>query len=281
VKLRGIKRLLSREKYTTPVYDLTNGKEPLDLIYSNFQGGAAWVPMERCRTHMLGFTKAGNPFVKTLHDYAQGQHSYDGSVLEQYYNSYCPESMGQVLQSNSLTLQHYHAMATVLPWGISTPETKLPRICVDPNAEKLLSKEAHQLGLSEKDNYGWQFFGPVSHDLGVLEFERLSSVYESIKDQGYHPERYGFIHGQFLISEEDWVWVNIGGKHRFSSLLALDYEQIPVALKSRSSALFIRRSDSAHWPNVKNGLFKEEDALNIFDRIMNGCSYTSLLAISN
>ncbi|MFC3680613.1 hypothetical protein [Bacterioplanoides pacificum] len=167
-------------------------------------------------------------------------------------------------------------MATVLPWSTSTPEAKLKRICANTNAKRLLSKEAYQLGLREKDNYGWQFFGPVSEGLGNLEFKRLISVYNSIQKNGYFPERYGYIHGQFLISDNDWVWVNIGGKHRFSSLAALNYERIPVALKSRSSALFIRRSESAYWPNVKNGLFSEQESLNIFDRIIDGKSYRSL-----
>lgn len=168
-------------------------------------------------------------------------------------------------------------MATVLPWGIATPEQKLPKVCVNPDAPKLFSSEAKKLGLSEKGNYGWQFFGPVSEDLGQMEYQRLTSVFNSIKDSGYLPEKHGFIHGQFLISNDNWIWVNIGGKHRFASLAALNFKNIPVALNSRSSALFIRRLDVEYWPNVKNGLFSKADALNIFDRLMAGNTYTSLI----
>lgn len=277
MKFGSIKHLFSRNKYATPKYDLSDQKKPLDLIYSNFKGGAAIVPMERCRSHMLGFTVDGNPFIKTLLDYSNGNSNYSGSVLESFYNQYCPTSMQSVLRSDNPLLNKYHPMATVLPWGISTPEEKLPNICVDPKAERLLSKEAHKLGLKEKDNFGWQFFGPVSEDLGVQEYTRLVSVYNSIKEHGYRPEKYGYMHGQFLVSADDWVWVNIGGKHRFASLAALQFENIPVALKSRSSALFIRRCDVDYWPNVKNGLFSRNDALSIFDRILNGTNFSSLI----
>lgn len=277
MKFGSIKQLFSRDKYATPKYDLTDQKKPLDLLYSNFNGSAAIVPLERCRSHMLGFTINENPFIKTLIEYSQGKSSYTGSILETYYAQYCPESMQSVLRSDNPLLNKYHPMATVLPWGISTPEEKLPNICVDPTAERLLSKEAHKLGLKEKNNFGWQFFGPVSEDLGVQEYTRLVSVYNSIKEHGYLPERYGYMHGQFLVSDDDWVWVNIGGKHRFASLAALQFENIPVALKSRSSALFIRRCDVDYWPNVKNGLFSRNDALSIFDRILNGTSFSSLI----
>jgi hypothetical protein len=277
VKIRSIKNLFSRDKYATSIYDLSSQNTPLDLIYSNFQGKAALVPIERCRSHMLGYTTNGNPFIEALKIYSNNECEYSGSILEHYYRSFCPSSMKSVLNSDNLSLSKYHPMATVLPWGIATPEEKLPKICVDQNAKQLLSSEAKKLGLSEKDNYGWQFFGPVSDSLGLLEYQRLISVFNSIKDDGYLPEQHGYIHGQFLVSEDNWVWVNIGGKHRFASLAALDFKKIPVALSSRSSALYIRRIDVDYWPNVKNGLFSKADALNIFDHIMNGNTYTSLI----
>jgi len=277
VNIRSIKNLFSRDKYATSIYDLSSQNTPLDLIYSNFKGKAALVPIDRCRSHMLGYVISGNPFIEALKMYSNNGCGYSGSILEHYYRDFCPASMKSVLNSDNLSLNKYHPMATVLPWGITTPEEKLPKVCVNQNAEKLLSSEAKKLGLHEKDNFGWQFFGPVSDNLGLLEYQRLISVFNSIKNDGYHPENHGYIHGQFLISEDSWVWVNIGGKHRFASLAALNFKAIPVALSSRSSALYIRRIDVDCWPNVKNGLFAKEDALNIFDRIMNGTTYTSLI----
>lgn len=277
MKFRSIKNLLSRDKYATSIYDLSGENTPLDLIYSNFLGKAALVPLERCRSHMLGFTADGNPFVESLRTYSENKCNYTGSTLEYYYNNFCPDSMQSVLSSAENSLNKFHPMATVLPWGIATPEQKLPKVCVNPSADKLFSSEAKKLGLSEKDNYGWQFFGPVSEGLGQLEYKRLISVFNSIKDDGYLPEKHGFIHGQFLVSDDNWAWVNIGGKHRFASLAALNFKSIPISLTSRSSALFIRRADVQYWPNVRNGLFSEFDALNIFDRILQGTSYNSLL----
>ncbi len=265
-----IKNILARQKYSTEIYDLSNQNHPLDLIYEAFKGSAALIPLSRCRSNMLGYTENQNPFVKTLKSYAANNTNYQDSFLDSYYKQYRPKSMKSVLCSDNSDLEKYHPMATVMPWSTSTPEEKFLRACVDTSATNILSREASKLGLSVKDNYGWQYFGPVSKDLGVLEYHRLTSVYDAIKKNGYHPEQYGYIHGQFLINNEDWVWVNIGGKHRFATLAALDFKTIPVALRSRSSALFINRADVDYWPNVKNGLFKKHDALNIFDRIMTG-----------
>jgi hypothetical protein len=247
------------------------------MIYDSFEGSAALIPMENCRSNMLGFTPAGNPFVETLIDYSAKKSHYSGSKLENYYKHFCPSSMKIVLDSNNPILEKYHPMATVMPWSTSTPEEKFLRACVDVNAPNILSNEAQKLGLTAEKDYGWQYFGPVSEELGKAEYTRLISVYETILKNDYKPERYGYIHGQFLIHDQKWVWVNIGGKHRFATLAALGFTAIPIALRSRSSALYINRSDVDYWPNVKNGLFTKADALNIFDRLMHGTSYTSLM----
>tara|TARA_B110001454_G_scaffold67672_1_gene65940 strand:+ start:26452 stop:27294 length:843 start_codon:yes stop_codon:yes gene_type:complete len=276
VKFRRIKKIFSRDKYATPAYDLSNENTPLDLIYSDFKGDIAIVPIENCRSYMLGFTTEGNPFIKTLKEYSKNKSHYLGSTLEKYYNNYCPKSMQEVLKSSDNKLNNYHPMATVLPWSTLTPEEKLPRTCVNVSAQNLLSKEAYKLGLSEKDSYGWQFFGPVSKSLGLQEYQRLVTTYNSIKVNGYKPLEHGHIDGHFLISDDTWVWVSYGGKHRFASLAALNLKHLPVALKSKSSALFIRRAEVESWPNVKNGLFSKSDTLNIFDHTLKGNSYHSL-----
>lgn len=275
MNFKKIKNIITRQKYSTPVYDLSGSKHPQDLVYETFTGAAALVPIDKCRSNMLGYTASGNPFVKTLKAYSNKKSDYSGSLLEEYYEKFRPSSMRNVLDSDNINLDKYHPMATVMPWSTSTPDKKFLRACIDINAQNILSREAHKLGLSEKDSYGWQYFGPVSDNLGKLEYDRLISVYSSIKKNGYNPNQYGYIHGQFLVDNEDWVWVNIGGKHRFATLAALEFKTIPVALRSRSSALFIHRSDADYWPNVKNGIFSKHDALNIFDRIMAGTSYYS------
>ena len=273
MNFQKIKNILARQKYLTTVYDLSHGKHPLDLVYEDFKGAAALVPMEKCRSNMIGYTASNHPFVKTLEEYSENNTDFSNSILDSYYKHCCPDSMRTVLNSDNVNLEKYHPMATVMPWSTSTPEEKFLSACIDTKAHNILSREAFKLGLSTKDSFGWQYFGPVSKNVGELEFNRLVSVYNAIKKNGFHPNQHGYIHGQFLVSDQDWVWINIGGKHRFSTLAALNFKAIPVALKSRSSALFIHRADVEYWPNVKNGLFKKQDALNIFDRIQAGTCY--------
>jgi hypothetical protein len=134
-----------------------------------------------------------------------------------------------------------------------------------------------QSGLNADENFGCQFFGPLSSDHGELEFKRLTSVNNNIVKDGYMPSKHGHLHGEFLINGDEWVWIAIGGKHRFSVLSALDLDAIPVAKLSRWATLFVRRSEVNYWPNVRNGIFSIEEALSIFDRIMIGTKISDYL----
>jgi hypothetical protein len=168
-------------------------------------------------------------------------------------------------------------MATVMPWSYSSPEQRMARFCIEGSHSRLLSTEAQKHGLNPAENYGCQFFGPISTDHGELEFLRLTSVNNKIIKEGYAPSKHGHIHGEFLIDGNDWIWIAIGGKHRFSVLSALDVDTIPVAKLSRWATLFVRRSEVEFWPNVRSGLFTVEEALSIFDRIMKGAKISDFL----
>ena len=43
-----------------------------------------------------------------------------------------------------------------------------------------------------------------------------------------------------------------------------------MSAKGKYGPVIIRRSESAIWPNVQNGLFDEAEALELFDRILAG-----------
>jgi hypothetical protein len=134
----------------------------------------------------------------------------------------------------------------------------------------LFGVEAYKLGVKPEGNFGWQYFGPVSDSVGLLEFSRLKSVYESINEKGYCPPAKSHIHGEFLISDDDWVWVNLGGKHRCAALIAMNYSEIPVRVRGKYGAAFVRRCEVDYWPNVLNGLFSRDQALQFFDKMILG-----------
>jgi hypothetical protein len=272
------KKIFSKNLKAVKPFDLVSiGSHPLDIEYSGFNGDIIEVPLQRCRSYILGFLPQEHPFCETLQQYNQQNHVYENSTLFQYYETYQPLTMADVLKVESSRLRAYPAMATVMPWGYSSPEQRMARFCIEGSHSRLLSKEAHKHGLNPAENYGCQFFGPISTDHGELEFQRLTSVNNKIIKEGYAPSKHGHIHGEFLIDGNNWVWIAIGGKHRFSVLSALDVDTIPVAKLSRWATLFVRRSEVEFWPNVRSGLFTVEEALSIFDRIMKGVKTSDYL----
>lgn len=254
------------------------GTHPLDIEYSGFQGDVVDIPINRCRSYLLGYLPQEHPFCKTLKQYNIQSHTFDESILAQYYEEFQPQTMADVLRIKSSKLQKYPAMAVVMPWSYLNPEQRMARFCIEGHDSKLLSNEGYKHGLDPLENFGCQFFGPISNDHGELEFNRLISVNNNIIKEGYAPALHGHLHGEFLIDGVDWVWISIGGKHRFSVLSALDFETIPVAKRSRWATLFVRRSEVEYWPNVRNGLFSIEEALLVFDRIMKGSTVADYIA---
>ncbi|MBQ0731842.1 MAG: hypothetical protein KBT75_14140 [Oleispira antarctica] len=273
-----LKKLFNKEKKALPAFDLVSaGTHPLNVEYSGFSGNVLNIPLAHCRSYLLGYLPQEHPFCSTLKAYNEQPHNYKNSLLAKYYDEFQPQTMADVLKLASSKLSQYPAMATVMPWSYSTPEQRMKRFCVEGGESRLLAKEAYQHGLNPAENFGCQFFGPISDAHGKLEFERLTGVNNKIVKNGYLPAEHGHLHGEFLIDGNDWVWVAIGGKHRFSVLSALDYSEIPVARLSRWAHLYVRRSEVDYWPNVRNGLFSAEEAISVFDRIMKGEKVSSYL----
>ena len=238
------------------------------------------IPAARCRTSLFGFTLGKSPFVRTLSDYGRGAcNRYQGSFLEHFYSACQPGTMAEVLALENERMQEISAMATVMPWWTLTPEACLVMNAYDPDAVKLLSREAGKSGLDEKTNFGWQFSGPVSDEVGELEFERLSSVYDSIQKRGFLYKKTSAMHGEFLLNGDDWVWVNLGGKHRVSALAVLGEDQIPVTVKCDYSPHYVQRDEVATWFNVASGLFTQEEALKVFDAMLQGDQSTILISV--
>lgn len=240
---------------------------PVELSYRISGPWVTSIPASHYRSNLLGFRTESNPFIKTL---LSGKQTFSQSYLRHFYEQFQPETIGDVLNISTSKAASYPAMSTVMPWWTKEPNARLVQVCVSTDRKPYLGKEAYHLGADEGSDFGWHHFGPVSSGVGEMEFDRQYSVFNSIRTHGYQPTSPLHIHGEFLIHGADWVWINIGGKHRFNALVALDHDIITVSVKNKYGPAFVRRDEVDFWPNVINGWFDREEALQIFDQLMLG-----------
>ena len=224
------------------------------------------VPVDRCRMNLTALHISRSPFVQTLQ---QSDPQYADSALFQYYESVTPSCVGDLLQLSDSRIASLPPMAAVMPWWCMSPERRLQQVAIETDGG-FIGKEALKLGASVADDFGWQYFGPVSSAVGQMEFDRQRAVFQSIRRNGYNPTSYLHVHGEFLVRGDDWVWVNLGGKHRLNALVAMGAQEVIVSAKRKYGPEFVRREEVDLWPNVQSGWFTREEALRLFDRIMEG-----------
>lgn len=224
------------------------------------------VPTNQTISHLTCFTPESNPFSTALKAYEQSGIESLRSNLMRYYRNNAYETVADIWALKSSRLSALPAMSVVMPWAKEDHEKKLERIAMKTNSGQYLSREAASLGLDPAYDYGWQFFGPASPSLIDLECNRLVSVYESVKKQGYKPVKNGHMHGYVLANSQGSKLVVVGGKHRYAALIALGFETIPVIIKSKVTPLCVNRDKMEDWPHVNDGTYKCSEALKIFDR---------------
>jgi hypothetical protein len=184
-------------------------------------------------------------------------------VLEHYYKTVAPSSFGELAGiSLSEKSSGMPSFSYVFPWERSSPDEKICRM------GSFVAKENSRRGLLEGMESGWTWVGPVSPGKLEVEVTRLFDLLLSIKDRGYERSdaKDGDIRGLILMrTPQDWVWLATGGQHRACVLSALGNRTCPLRVRG-----VVRRDDVSAWPNVVRGVYTEEQALTIFDRIFSG-----------
>ncbi|HRP31779.1 MAG TPA: hypothetical protein PKV73_07805 [Agriterribacter sp.] len=253
---------------------------PIDFVYLNDKRERASaillnIPIATCRTQIWNtLEQEKNPFVKTLGEYANNKAlSYHNSVMNVYYQKYTPKNAAQVvrLPGNEI-LKTIPAMGYILPWENSTVEEILKI------RERDALKENTQAGQKFPLSYGYTDFGPVKDEKGIIEFNRLVTIYNNIKQLGFMEKPYlsdGGIKGYFLVNtDNDWCFIIKSGKHRAYALSALGYQHIPVIVDNYCG-IIQRESDCHFWPQVKSGIFSEHEARFFANNILNIGNQTS------
>ena len=198
-----------------------------------------------------------NPYLQTVKEYLSGTvQSYGDSSLYSFYNSFTPESAGAYLSpdlSSSGPLSKISAHSYILPWSTLTPEERLKSRQMQNREEEKLSSSI--FGKRKKIS-GINKMGPVSLDKGQLEFNRLVSLTDSIKKQGYKRSLVMDIEAVALQYKDRILYVISSGFHRSAVLTALGHKSIPLLFKPR---LIVNMDLILQGPAVRNAYWTKED----------------------
>jgi len=198
-----------------------------------------------------------NPYCQTAKEYLSGTvQRYKDSTLYTFYKSFTPESAGAYLSSDLSStgpLSKTSAHSYILPWSTLTPEERLKsRQKQNREEEKVF---ASVFGKKKKIS-GVNKMGPVSLDKGQLEFDRLVSLADSVKKQGYNRSLVMDIEAVALQYKDRILYVVSSGFHRSAVLAALGYQSVPLLFKPR---LIINMDLILQGPAVRNAFWTRED----------------------
>lgn len=243
------------------------------MVLAREQGGdviaMVRVPMSKLRRDHLGTAiddQAANPFTHAVAEYLSGECTeYPGSVLRRFYQSWQPTTLAQFVGVETGTERSELSrplLVGTLPWE---PARTLKEVTHERNAYEL--DRLAKFGPAPEGRHGYDYFGPTSDALGEYRFEKHCHVARSIADGGYAPRDH-IIDVQLMAGEESWVVLVRDGKHRTTAMAALGIDSVVVSLPENHPV--IRRQDVNSWPGVASGLYRVEEALEVFDRFIEG-----------
>lgn len=192
------------------------------------------------------------------------------SVLRSYYEQVRPATAAEVL---GLRWEHLPGLrdfapnsddhpidVNVVPWGGRSPAE------VREGRRRTASFEGLQNGVFARVSDGVTSFGPVNDAKLELEVNRLSRLLASVKSRGFDrfEPRAPLQVGAYRRGDQ-YRWVINSGQHRFATAAAFGIETLPAMVTE-----VIRREDSGYWPQVVSGIFTDDGAKLLFDRIFDG-----------
>jgi hypothetical protein len=255
-----------------------SGMDPVTFEYLPHRRGHAIVsvPLADVRAfHALGLRLEAqhHPFVRAISAALQDERASRDAiadVLREYYQKVCPASAADVLGLPADEIPGLRGFAPnsddhpidvdVLPWsGRSPAEIKEGR-------RRTAVYEGLQNGVFARAEEGVTSFGPVKDSKLILEIDRLSRLFESVKASGFRRfEPRAPLQVAAFRRDGEYRWVINSGQHRFATAAAFGLETLPAMVTQ-----VIRRDDAALWPQVVSGVFTEHGAATVFDRIFDG-----------
>ena len=249
--------------------------DPVEAVYrAGFRTAVMSVPVQSIRWSRIGLRldDERNPFVALVRAHLSGATTgYAGSALQHHYDDWRPETIGDawgLTRSDASPGLDQPAASLALPWAAEAGS-------LDPSdrlrlADKWNRRESAATGAKFGIEQGHKHFGPVSAELGQLEYERYTQLADNVASRGFVPYMDGeYVGVQILTTGEKWVAVVTGpGLHRAVVAAATGVDPLVVAVDKLPA--IVHRADVLSWPGVRSGLFSAADARAVFDRFVDG-----------
>ena len=122
----------------------------------------------------------------------------------------------------------------------------------------------HGNALLDMKSHGFTDFGPVSDELGRMEYKRLTNIYNRIKQEGYNREK-GDVGVMVLQRNDEYRYLVTGnGYHRMAVMSSLGFEKVPATF---NRLWILSAGDVDYWPQVISGVWSREAATRYFNHL--------------
>ena len=202
-----------------------------------------------------------------LQEYEAGLASqYPGSVLEAFYRAWQPATAAETIAGfTAHAPPAFHRLpshaAYVAPWRAESVAQAWEAL------QEWYRRVYSRFGADfDPAVHGDKFYGPVHPELGALEYDRLTSVFASIRASGYDRWQ-GDVRVIVLKRGSDMLFLKWGkGMHRTSAAVALGHDTIPATF-FKSQETYFDVADVDYWPGVRSGLWSREAAVDHVDHL--------------
>jgi hypothetical protein len=216
-------------------------------------------------TSRVGFSfssKDWHPFVQTLKEYEMNPNlGYEDSTLAKLYKRYTPQNVQEVLTDQISTPQK--------PFCDWPPKYQFITWVWTLNQNRVDNIINYLKGRSDSD--GWIYFGPHDISYGKKEFDRLISLYVSIKKEGFASTLSDKdpVNGYFLKKGNDVKFVLLQGNHRVSVLKALGHKSVNIIIRKGHPAVV--DYDKLHlWTQGRGGIYSSLLIEQLFNNLFYG-----------
>ena len=246
--------------------------DPLDaLIRSGVHPCLVVVPLTFCRSFgPLGLKccpSSRNPFIQTLKQLHDGDKSKgDDLPLQKYYQKFTPKNVAQLFDIKGTVSKNllYPANTYKYPWQ-GYPSMKL----LEKRRKRYKKNNVCNSILND------QHFGPQAPENIKKHIERLLKLKNLFENRSYDSRDFmnDEISADVLVSKNEPVYRIKNGHHRVAVLSYLGYNNIEIKINSKQ----VYYRDGYHnWIGVMENVFKEEQALQVFDNVYEGERYSVL-----